>query len=54
LHRNSVFNAERLGLIPRDSYAGKKIAEALDPLGVKFETRADEFVVILRPNASAR
>jgi transcriptional regulator with XRE-family HTH domain len=49
LQRNSIVNAERRGRIPRFSYASTKIADALEPMGVTFETRQDTFVVVIRP-----
>ena len=48
LHRNSVINAERRDELPRYSHAGDSIAEALEPMGVTFETRSGEYAVVFR------
>ena len=54
LHRNSVVNAERREQLPRWSYAGDKIATAMEALGVTFETRPDGFAVVINTDSLSR
>jgi transcriptional regulator with XRE-family HTH domain len=52
LHRQSILYNERKEHLPRyGGYAAERIAEALAPLGVTFETRDDAFAVVFRPAA---
>jgi len=46
LHAQALVYNERRGCLPRFSYAGDKIANALEPLGVRFETRPDGYAVV--------
>ncbi len=48
LHRQSIFYNERRGRLPRYAHAADRVAEALAPMGVTFETRPDGFAVIYR------
>lgn len=48
LHRQSINYNEHRGRLPRYAHAADRVAEALEPMGVTFETRGDGFAVIYR------
>jgi len=49
LHKQAIVYNERKNALPRYSHAGDKIATAVEPLGVTFETVGDRFAVVFRP-----
>ena len=48
LHKQSIVYNERKGRFPRHAHAAKRMGEALEPLGVSFETRKDGYAVVFK------